>query len=180
VRTGAVCDGIRCREGGSGRRVGTSRSPGSLVGSLGGSSVLGKALEEGGRLAKASFEAGARIVVWTEPKQDAAARDAPGSGLQRLLPAVCGHDKLTLTEIARDPRYHDPRLSRVLLNALLVLAPFASEPEQRVMVLADELGMPAGTAVRLLKTWAAVGVLRQDGSHRPYRSVVPLLSGRGY
>jgi Fic family protein len=102
-----------------------------------------------------------------------ASSKAPGSGLLRLLAALCGQDKLTLAELESDPRYHDPRVSQSVLNSLLVLTPFASKSEHKVTKLAAELGMSPSTAVRYLKTWVAIGALKQD-RNGPYRLAVRL------
>ena len=163
----------------------TPRSPGSLAASLGGPGVPNRTLAEDARPAHASLDvatppSGRTSMSDSETERHTDSPSLPAeepprpktegrmvdSELLRLLPALCGQDKLTLAELERDPQYYDSRLSRSAFHFLVVLTPFALRSEHKVTQLAEELGMSTSTAVRYLKTWVALGVLKQETSRR--------------
>jgi hypothetical protein len=93
----------------------------------------------------------------------------PGASLVRLLLALGGAERVTMTDLLNDPEFHDRSISQTLIVSLLILSAFHGDVEQRVTDLARELGISQATIVRYLKSWVAVGVLEQDPSTRKYR-----------
>lgn len=64
----------------------------------------------------------------------------------------------------------DPRFSRSLLRALMVLASYPADGSARsVTEVAKQLGMGISTAHRYTSTFAEVGVLERDPASRRYR-----------
>lgn len=64
----------------------------------------------------------------------------------------------------------DPRLSRSLLRALMILASFPADGTARALTdVANQLGMAASTAHRYLSTFVEVGLLERDPDSRAYR-----------
>ena len=77
------------------------------------------------------------------------------------------------------PLLEDPRYSRSVLRALLLLA--ACPPDRsghEVTSVAKRLAMSASTAHRYLSTWVAVGLLERDPQSRQYRRA-PIASAVG-
>ncbi len=163
----------------------TPRSPGSLAASLGGPGVPNRTLAEDARPAHASPDVATPLSVRMsmndseterhtdspsppaeEPSHKTTERRMVDPELPRVLLALCGQDRIKLAELERDPQYYDSRLSRSALHFLVVLTPFALRPEQKVTQLAEEVGMSTSTALRYLKTWVALGVLKQQTSRR--------------
>jgi DNA-binding MarR family transcriptional regulator len=69
----------------------------------------------------------------------------------------------------------NPRLSRSLLQALMILSAFPADGAGRAVTdVARELGMWQGTTHRYVSTLVAVGLLERDPVSREYR-----LAGRG-
>jgi DNA-binding IclR family transcriptional regulator len=64
----------------------------------------------------------------------------------------------------------DPRFSRSLLRALMVLASYPADGSARsVSDVAKQVGMGISTAHRYTSTFAEVGVLERDPVSRQYR-----------
>jgi hypothetical protein len=86
-------------------------------------------------------------------------------GLPALGHALKDRDvKVTRTQM------DDPRFSRSLLRALMVLASYPADGTARsVSEVAKQLGMGISTAHRYTSTFAEVGVLERDPISRQYR-----------
>lgn len=76
-----------------------------------------------------------------------------------------------MAELLNDPRVNNRLMSQNVIVSLLVLSALHGG-ERRVTDIADDLGINRATAVRYLKTWVAVGILKQDRSSRRYRVAV--------
>jgi hypothetical protein len=64
----------------------------------------------------------------------------------------------------------DPRLSRSLLRALMILASFPADGTARALTdVANQLDMAASTAHRYVSTFVEVGLLERDPDSRKYR-----------
>jgi hypothetical protein len=94
---------------------------------------------------------------------------ASGAPLVRLLLALSGRGRVTLSDLRKDPDFNDHNVSQYLLVSLLVLSVFHDKLDHRVTDLAPELDMALSSAVRYLKAWVAVGVLEQDDKTHKYR-----------
>jgi IclR helix-turn-helix domain len=104
-----------------------------------------------------------------------ASKRGPGSGLLALLLALMGGgEKLDIHDLERDPRYHDHRISQTMLCGLPVLSAFASGEEQKITVVARELGMSPGTTHRYANTWLEFGVLERHQKTRHYQLAAQL------
>ena len=95
--------------------------------------------------------------------------DGPGTSLVRVLVALSGSDRVTLTQLLNDPEFNDRKNSQTLIIGLLVLSAFHGGAERRVREVASELDMSSSTTIRYLKSWVSVGVLEQDPPTRKYR-----------
>jgi hypothetical protein len=84
--------------------------------------------------------------------------------------AVCG-DALTSGDLrVTATNMDDPRFSRSLLRALMVLASYPTDGSARsVSDVAKQVGMGISTAHRYTATFAVVGVLERDPVSRQYR-----------
>jgi len=91
---------------------------------------------------------------------------AEEDGLCGLSGYVLKGGELDLTRAKMD----DPRFSRSLLRALMVLASYPADGSARsVSDVAKQLGMGISTAHRYTATFAEVGVLERDPVSRQYR-----------
>jgi hypothetical protein len=87
-------------------------------------------------------------------------------GLTGLLRGGLEHREIGVPRAKMD----DPRLSRSLLRALMVLASYPADGTARsVSEVAKQLGMGISTAHRYTSTFAEVGVLERDPVSRQYR-----------
>jgi hypothetical protein len=83
-----------------------------------------------------------------------------------LLGLLSGLEALNIQPSA----FEDPRFSRSLLRALLVLACYPTDGTSRAVTdVADQLDMGASTAHRYTSTFVEVGLLEQDPVSRQYR-----------
>lgn len=101
--------------------------------------------------------------------QQVSESQASGAPLVRLLLALSGRGRVTLSDLRQDPAFNAHQVSQYLLVSLMVLSVFHDKLDHRVTDLAPELDMALGTAVRYLKAWVAVGVLEQDHKTHKYR-----------
>lgn len=91
---------------------------------------------------------------------------AEDEGLLGLLGVGLKPRKMKVTRATMD----DPRFSRSLLRALMVLASYPADGSARsVSDVAKQLGMGISTAHRYTSTFAEVGVLERDPVSRRYR-----------
>lgn len=67
--------------------------------------------------------------------------------------------------------YSDRRLSRTMLQGLMVLLAFCDEQEHTVDEIATRLDISTSAAYRLARTWAAVRVLELDVGSGSFRLV---------
>src|SRR6202035_1839077 len=67
--------------------------------------------------------------------------DGPGTSLVRVLVALSGSDRVTLTQLLNDPEFNDRKNSQTLIIGLLVLSAFHGGAERRVREVASELDM---------------------------------------
>ena len=99
------------------------------------------------------------------------AREASGAGgLAGVLSEV---GELESVRGAVEPMLADPRCSRSLLRALLVLVAFPADGGERELTeVAGELRLSPSTTHRYVSSWVGVGLLMQDPRSRRYRRVV--------
>jgi hypothetical protein len=92
----------------------------------------------------------------------------PGVSLIRVLLALGGQDRVAMADLRTDPEFNDRKIIQTLVIGLLVLSSFYGNAVQTVTTISVEIGQPASTTIRYLKTWVAVGILEQDPAKHSY------------
>ena len=94
---------------------------------------------------------------------------ASGALLVRVLLALGGQGRVTMSDLRQDPAYNDRNISQHLLIGLMSLGPFYDKLAHRVTDVAAAVEMNQSAIIRYLKAWVAVGVLEQDRKTHRYR-----------
>ncbi len=107
-------------------------------------------------------------IALTDAQIDRVVRQASGAGNMSVLLSGLQGARGTIQDNQR--LLEDPRMSRSLLQGLVVLSGFPADgSEIGVVDLANRIGLGASTTYRYVATLLSVGLLERDPSTRRYR-----------
>jgi hypothetical protein len=119
-------------------------------------------------LGRASVSAGPVGIELTPAQIDRIVRQASGAGSMSVLLSGLQGASGTIQDNQR--LLNDPRMSRSLLQGLVVLSGFPADgSEIGVIDLAQRIGLGASTTYRYVATLLSVGLVERDPSTRRYR-----------
>jgi len=119
-------------------------------------------------LGRALLVAGPVRIELTHAQIDRVVRQSSGAGNMSVLLSGLQGARGTIQDNQR--LLNDPRVSRSLLQGLVVLSGFPADgSEIGVIDLAHQIGLGASTTYRYVATLLSVGLLERDPSTRRYR-----------